>query len=116
MHHQRLIEFLQQNPETETVSSPEVAGIIDKPLNQITALMRGAVQRGQLYSTKIKGIRHYSLNKFPEEEPEFSASLWTDGDLVIRGFQENRDGSVTIGRAGMIELRRLLTGQIAEAE
>jgi hypothetical protein len=48
------------------------------------------------------------VEEVTEEEDEFNAALWLDGDLIIYGAQELEDGGMLITREQLAKLKRLI--------
>lgn len=106
----RLIDAMQAQPEKRwwTADEVRIAGGIKH--RNVSSHVKGAVANEMLF------VRHEGRKVFYSLQPEevkreaFSAALWDDGDLVLRGVQINDDGSVTVTAEETARVKRLLMG------
>ncbi len=100
-----------QDPGLEW-STEEVAALAGIHKNAVTSTLRTAGAHGLVFTDKRGRNTFYSLTTFvteePEEAPEFKAALWSDGDLVVYGAQANEDGSFTVTRDQLAEVKKLI--------
>lgn len=125
----RLLEHMAARPHHPLWEPDEVANLLGCPKLQIHTRLRHARDNGLIYvhhqsPRKVK----YSLQPPPEgqtppddqagegaaDEPgsDFSACLWSDGELVLRGVRSQEDGSLILTADQVTTVKALLTGTL----
>lgn len=113
----QLIDAMREQPEHGIWTSTEVAAQMDVSQGALTLHLNAAIKHGVLLRELVDGKCQYSLGAQPEAAPEpepddaeveFRFALWNDGELVIYGAQENTDGSVTLSRDQVAEIKQMI--------
>lgn len=93
-------------------TTEQVAAIVNIAPSSVSTTLKAAIRNELLFKQK-RGIHtFYCLTSYePQAEPpEFKASLWTDGEIVMYGVQHNTDGSVTLTKEHIALIRPLVMG------
>lgn len=122
----RAIAWLSRSDAPASVTTTQLAEAIGVARDSLSTLLNAAVRHGALVKQTDNGRALYSLpegrqaqaevtpESAPEQQPEFTACLWLDGDLDVFGLSlvDAQDGStgVRITRAQMRELVLMTMG------
>lgn len=93
-----------------SLTSEQIAALIDKETGSISTLLKTAVREGVLVVEGVRGSLTYSLPEpVPPADGPLRISTWDDGDVVVAGGVINEDGSVTYTREQMAQLVKRMT-------
>jgi hypothetical protein len=116
----RTIEFLRKHG---SATPKEICAALIVPSTSLNTLLGPPLRAGLIWRARDAAGVRYSLpppqpmgdaaipasepEQLPDPPPTFSASLWTDGELLI----DTADGQLRFTADQVDQLRRLLTGQ-----
>lgn len=109
-----LIDAMQADPSHVVWTPAEAASVMGITKQAVSSHLQPAFRRGWLFKSVENRQLRFSLQG-PEEEPaQFTAALWADGDLVLNGVQISEDGGVLLTREQVVQVKRLLLGQVLD--
>jgi hypothetical protein len=110
----KLIDAMRAADDPLRIWTPDEAGqAMGVERRFIAARLRAVVQAGLIHAhyRSARRVDGYSL-ELPAAETEFSAQLWSDGDMVCTGLEVGDDGRVLIKREQLAAIKRLVMGQV----
>jgi hypothetical protein len=117
-----MIDHMARHHNKDWFTAVELADVGQTQPSSITGFLKSAIDHGLCFTVHDGKRRLYGLRPGQDTaepahaEPAalkgFNAALWSDGDLVVHGYQLNEDDSITFNRQQAAQIRRLLCGTV----
>jgi hypothetical protein len=110
-----LLTEMKKRGDGAEVMAQEAAEIMDVSVLNVSQTLKSCVAHGFIHRQKRGKCSVYSLTPFPVEfeqisAQDFSAALWSDGDLIMFGLTEVEGGGFKVEASHVVTLARLLSG------